>query len=44
LQIQVWTVDSILVAHVLKKLYPGIWICTNHPDKLLANLRGNQLK
>lgn len=37
IQIQVWTVNSMLVAHVIKRLYPGIWICTNHPDRMLAS-------
>ena len=35
LQVQIYTVDNIYVAKLLKKLYPGIWIVTNHPDKLL---------
>jgi glycerophosphoryl diester phosphodiesterase len=36
MQIQVYTVDNVLVARLLKKLYPGIWICTNYPDMLKA--------
>lgn len=38
LQIQVYTVNNVLVAQLLKKLYPGIWICTNHPDKFIYAL------
>lgn len=38
LQIQVYTVNNVLVAQMIKKLYPGIWICTNHPDKFLDAL------
>jgi glycerophosphoryl diester phosphodiesterase len=36
-QVQIYTVDNIYVARFFKLLYPGIWICTNNPDKLLAD-------
>lgn len=35
MQLQVYTVDNVLVARMLRKLYPGIWICTNNPRLLL---------
>ena len=38
LQIQVYTVNNVHVARIIKRLYPGIWICTNHPDKFLEAL------
>ena len=38
MQIQVYTVNNQRVAWLLKRLYPGIWICTNHPDKFLTSL------
>ncbi|MDB5182042.1 MAG: hypothetical protein JWP13_805, partial [Candidatus Saccharibacteria bacterium] len=44
LQVQVYTVNNVLVAQLLKKLYPGIWICTNHPDKFLFALNDQAKK
>jgi glycerophosphoryl diester phosphodiesterase len=44
LQVQVYTVNNVLVAQLLKKLYPGIWICTNHPDKFLYALKQQEKK
>jgi glycerophosphoryl diester phosphodiesterase len=38
MQIQVYTVNNLWHARILKKLYPGIWICTNFPDRMLAGL------
>lgn len=38
-QVQVYSVDSVLLARLMKRLYPGIWICTNRPDKLIKALR-----
>jgi glycerophosphoryl diester phosphodiesterase len=43
-KIQVYTVNNVHVARVLKKLYPGIWICTNHPDKFLAALSDKHIQ
>jgi glycerophosphoryl diester phosphodiesterase len=43
LQIQVYTVNNVLIGQLIKKLYPGIWICTNHPDKFLAALSKKKL-
>lgn len=44
LQIQVYTVNNVFVAQFIKKMYPGIWICTNHPDKFLYALRKQDKK
>ncbi len=43
LQIQVYTVNNVRVAQILKRLYPGIWICTDHPDKLISALREHKI-
>jgi glycerophosphoryl diester phosphodiesterase len=37
LKIQVYTVDNILVSRMIRKFYPGVLICTNHPELLLAD-------
>lgn len=44
LQIQVWTVNNVFIAHALKKLYPGVWICTNHPDRFIEVLSEKKLQ
>lgn len=38
MQLHVYTVNNVTLAKMLKKFFPDIWICTNHPDKLLAAL------
>ena len=43
-QIQAYTINHVLVARLIKKLYPGVWICTNHPEKFLAALGGEVSK
>lgn len=37
IQVQVYSVDNVYVARWLKKIYPGIWLVTNYPDRLLAD-------
>lgn len=39
LKIQAYTVNNVLVARMIKRLYPGVWICTNHPDVFLKSLK-----
>jgi glycerophosphoryl diester phosphodiesterase len=39
LQIQVYTIDKVWHAKLIKKFYPGIWICSNYPDRLMAALK-----
>jgi hypothetical protein len=36
--IQVYTINNVRLARLIKKLYPGVSICTNRPDVLLKNL------
>lgn len=38
-KIQVYTINNVLLARMIKKFYPGVWICTNHPDVLLKHLQ-----
>lgn len=38
MHIQAYTVNSIWAARLIKLFYPGVWICTNHPDALLKAL------
>jgi glycerophosphoryl diester phosphodiesterase len=44
MQIQVYTVNNPWHAKLLKMLYPGIWICTNFPDRILASLQPQSAK
>lgn len=44
MQIQVYTVNNIWHARLLKKLYPDVWICTNYPDRVLTGLRSHPQK
>jgi len=38
-QVQVYNVDTVWIAQLIQKMYPGIWIRTNRPDKLIHALR-----
>lgn len=44
MQIQAYTINNVLVARMIKRLYPGVWICTNHPDKFIAALADKKSK
>lgn len=36
LQIMVYTVNSHFAVWVIRKLYPNVWICTNHPQRFIT--------
>jgi glycerophosphoryl diester phosphodiesterase len=36
LQIMVYTVDNHFAVWILRKLYPRVWICTNHPQRFIT--------
>jgi len=38
-QIQIYNVDTLWIAKLIRKFYPKVWICTNRPDRLVAGLR-----
>lgn len=38
-QVMAYTVNDVRMARLIRRLYPEVWICTNHPDSLIAALR-----
>ncbi len=36
LEIMVYTVDSKFIGHAIRLFYPGVAICTNHPEKFIG--------
>lgn len=39
MHIQVYTVNNLLLARLIKKVYPHVWICTNHPDLFIRSIQ-----
>lgn len=37
--IQTYTVNNIHLARLIRRLYPEVWICTNHPDRIRQALQ-----
>lgn len=39
LQIMAYTINDVGTAERIRRRYPGVWICTNHPDRFISALR-----
>lgn len=42
LQIMVYTVNSGFAVWLIKKLYPSVWICTNHPQRFIPTSKDHK--